>query len=684
LNRITGKAYSVQTCQNGQLPAGTAVVSYTYDVGQDTKGLLSSVSDQSGSTSYSYDPLGRVTREQRTISGVSKSVGYDYNLDGSVNVIHYPSGAAVAYTPDSAGRIVSVIDSVNGINYITGATYAPDNSIAGFVNGNSGTFAGITNAFTYNVRLQPVNVSAVTPGQQKVISLGYDFHLGNGTSGSDNGNVYGFSNGKDPDRSRTFNYDALNRLTSAQTAGADCSARLADGNTKNWGNNYSYDPWGNLLSKTPTKCGAENQTWSVNTKNRLVNSLDAAGKPITSYAFDAAGNLTNDGGLTYDYDAENRIKGTNGFTYIYDAAGNRVKKTNGTTGTLYWYAAVGVIAETDLTGNNPKEYVFFNGTRIARKDANGQVFYYFSDHLKTASVITDSSGNIKSESDFDPWGVERQVVGSFDNTYKFTGKERDGETGLDYFGARYYSSNIGRFMTPDWAAKAVAVPYANYGNPQSLNLYSYVQNNPTTLGDTDGHTEKQNVAPEVNGPPVIHDNGNNTYTATQVVQTKSAYSVVTLPDGTRGTQQSVVTTTYTATFDSANQIAQGTTPESTTTATVNTYDGSGKQVSSTLIQGPTVELSAKDNRVVGLQDAAKHWWNANVGDSMLALGLATATTGKAMTKAGAPAGPVVAGVGVAIAGVGAVAKVTGTTWQNVAAWGQSMNPCNGDVCIPMP
>jgi hypothetical protein len=239
-------------------------------------------------------------------------------------------------------------------------------------------------------------------------------------------------------------------------------------------------------------------------------------------------------------------------------------------------------------------------------------------------------------------------------------------------------------MTPDWAAKAVAVPYANYGNPQSLNLYSYVQNNPTTLGDTDGHTEKQNVAPEVNGPPVIHDNGNNTYTATQVVQTKSAYSVVTLPDGTRGTQQSVVTTTYTATFDSANQIAQGTTPESTTTATVNTYDGSGKQVSSTLIQGPTVELSAKDNRVVGLQDAAKHWWNANVGDSMLALGLATATTGKAMTKAGAPAGPVVAGVGVAIAGVGAVAKVTGTTWQNVAAWGQSMNPCNGDVCIPMP
>ena len=58
--------------------------------------------------------------------------------------------------------------------------------------------------------------------------------------------------------------------------------------------------------------------------------------------------------------------------------------------------------------------------------------------------------------------------------FKFTGKERDAESGLDMFGARYYGSSMGRFMTPDWAAKPTAVPYAHYGNPQSLNLYSYV------------------------------------------------------------------------------------------------------------------------------------------------------------------------------------------------------------------
>ena len=75
-----------------------------------------------------------------------------------------------------------------------------------------------------------------------------------------------------------------------------------------------------------------------------------------------------------------------------------------------------------------------------------------------------------------------------------TGKERDSESGLDMFGARYYGSSLGRFMTPDWAAKPMSVPYAHFGNPQSLNLYSYVENNPTTVGDPDGHdteAEKQ-------------------------------------------------------------------------------------------------------------------------------------------------------------------------------------------------
>jgi len=74
-------------------------------------------------------------------------------------------------------------------------------------------------------------------------------------------------------------------------------------------------------------------------------------------------------------------------------------------------------------------------------------------------------------------------------SYKFTGKERDSESGLDNFGARYYSSASGRFTVPDWAVKPTAVPYAEFGDPQSLNLYSYVRNNPIARADVDGHCD---------------------------------------------------------------------------------------------------------------------------------------------------------------------------------------------------
>jgi RHS repeat-associated protein len=74
------------------------------------------------------------------------------------------------------------------------------------------------------------------------------------------------------------------------------------------------------------------------------------------------------------------------------------------------------------------------------------------------------------------------------NTVKFTGKYHDTETQLDYFGARYYANAMGRFMSPDWAAKPVTVPYANFGDPQSLNLYGYVENGPVNRIDADGHT----------------------------------------------------------------------------------------------------------------------------------------------------------------------------------------------------
>jgi RHS repeat-associated protein len=83
-----------------------------------------------------------------------------------------------------------------------------------------------------------------------------------------------------------------------------------------------------------------------------------------------------------------------------------------------------------------------------------------------------------------------------------TGKERDSESGLDYFGARYYASDMGRWMSPDWAAKPVAVPYAQFGSPQTLNLYAYVANNPVANRDADGHICIFGIGHCNNDPPL--------------------------------------------------------------------------------------------------------------------------------------------------------------------------------------
>src|SRR5262249_42558064 len=157
----------------------------------------------------------------------------------------YPSTATVAYVYDSAGRALSAVDTGNNINYVTSATYGPDNSLIGFISGQAGAFAGITNKLQYNQRLQLCRITALTPGTLptsctdpnhtgNVLDLGYNLNLGL----ADNGNVLSTTNYKDSTRSQTFTYDALNRLTSAQNTGTDCGVTTLNNKTKFWGNNY--------------------------------------------------------------------------------------------------------------------------------------------------------------------------------------------------------------------------------------------------------------------------------------------------------------------------------------------------------------------------------------------------------------------------------------------------------------
>jgi RHS repeat-associated protein len=141
-------------------------------------------------------------------------------------------------------------------------------------------------------------------------------------------------------------------------------------------------------------------------------------------------------------------------------------------------------ATSGATGQN-MVVQHYSGRGISYPQTNT---YYHQDHLGSARLTTTTGGWPNWSGTFLPFGQEwnpQLIV----NHYKFTGKERDSESTLDNFGARYYSSSLGRFVSADWSTIPTPVPYANFTNPQTLNLYGYVKNNPLSSTDPDGHCD---------------------------------------------------------------------------------------------------------------------------------------------------------------------------------------------------
>jgi RHS repeat-associated protein len=476
LHRVTKKDYLPHTYNPPACPITTPVVSYTYDSGTNAKGHLTQMTDQAGTATYTYEMLGRLATETRSIAGVSKSIGYTYDLRGSVRTLTYPSGRVVTFTPDSAGRFVSAVDS-NGTNYVTSASYNPDGSLKNLVNGST---PALSSTFQYNSRLQLCRITALTSGTVpnscidsqhigNIMDRSYDFHAGNGMSGSgsDNGNVMAITNYRDANRSQSFTYDALNRLSSGWSA--------ANVGNYSWGENYSIDAWGNLqISPMQGKAHGGNFTLSSTVKNQPAG-----------LAYDVAGNMMSYLSGSYLYDQENRIASTAGMSYTYDGNGERALKSNTSTGAAikrFWSVGGNTLAEADGSGNLTAEYVYLRAKRIARIDLPANtVHYYLSDHLGSTSIVATAVGAVEEESDYRPFGTEMTITAPGINELKFTGKRRDGESQLDYFGARYYLNLAGRFTTAD--------PILNSGrpdNPQSWNKYAYVLNDPLALVDPTG------------------------------------------------------------------------------------------------------------------------------------------------------------------------------------------------------
>jgi RHS repeat-associated protein len=267
-----------------------------------------------------------------------------------------------------------------------------------------------------------------------------------------------------------YSYDSLNRLTSALSPTTGLS--------------WSYDSFGNRWQQTATKGSAPQPVASFTTATNRADGV----------CYDAAGNALDDGPCPmygahkYAYDGEEKLisSGYGATTYIYDAEGRRVGKANsGTVSDVYYYDVAGHLA-TEIGANSHSD--IYVGSRHLATYQGTNVFYNHANWLGTESARSDATGALCETISSLPFGDAQQTSGTcLPSPVFLTGKERDAESGLDYFGARYYGSTMGRFMSPDWASNPQAVPYATYANPQSLNLYNYMRNNPLSGVDADGH-----------------------------------------------------------------------------------------------------------------------------------------------------------------------------------------------------
>lgn len=311
-----------------------------------------------------------------------------------------------------------------------------------------------------NKRWQATEIAVGTSGaDSSVLRLVYNY----GTT-NNNGNVRSqviTVPGLTP-ITQSYSYDHVNRLTMADENGG-----------ASWRQTFSYDQYGNrsfVTGQTTSTLSGPNPT--INTSNNRIAANQG-------YSYDAAGNLIADAqGHTFGYDAEGRQVSydSGSATFSFDGTGQRVKKVSGAVTTTFVYNVEGQeVAEYD-NSNVP---------------VSGGTTYITADTVGTPRLMTNAQATVKARHDYAPFGEEltpqlsgrssQQQYVVDDLRQKFTGQERDSETGLDYFHARNYASNHGRFTSAD-PLLASGMP----ANPQTWNRYAYVMNSPLNLTDPTG------------------------------------------------------------------------------------------------------------------------------------------------------------------------------------------------------
>ena len=431
LNRLSGKVYP-----------DTTGVTYLYDLAS----RLTSVSDPTGTYGFTFDNMGRLVSTSTQFSFLSgQTFTNNYSYDPASNRIGYiaPDGGTTSYVYDALNRLTDQTNSWAG-HFHFGYDQIGRRVSLGKPN-------GVTTAYSYDSvsRLLSVLHNIGTTSIDGAIYT-YD-SAGNRTAKA---NVL-------TGTTESYTYDPIYQLTQVTQATQETES-------------YSYDAVGNRLSSLLEG------NWQYNASNELTLT------PSLSFTYDNNGSMLtkvdSNGTTLYQWDFENRLtqvtlpKSGGIVSFKYDPFGRRIQKTGPSGTTNYIYDGANFVAEYDAAGIEAAKYA--QGTGIDQPLAmnrSAAIVYYNADGLGSVTSLANGAGSLTNTYVYGSFGQSKSTTGTLFNPFQYTGREREQESQLYYYRARYYDLALGRFTSED------PIRF-----PGGLNFYKYVRNRPQSMGDPFG------------------------------------------------------------------------------------------------------------------------------------------------------------------------------------------------------
>lgn len=415
-------------------------VAFTFDYDRHNRLVAKSANADRISFDYGMQPFGVQTAQSYQASALINELFYTYNSDGTVQAVQNEQDGyinSVNYKYDKTGKVLSVQDP---FSFSTSYSY----------DGN-----------------RVCNVSIDGTEQ----SFQYEYYP--------SGKVKSITYPEGSGLKTLFEYDGLARVKEV--------VNLKDGQVLS-GFAYTYDSNGNIVTVTDA---TGTTTYGYDKLNRLISVNGPRGNAV--YTYDSRGNRKTDkSSLTtvkddvyYEYNVWNQLEHVKDAVYsvdfTYDSIGLRTKKTTADETIRYHYNTGGkVIAESDADNMLIAHYAWGPDRLLMKKEADGSKYYYLYNGHGDVVQIVDINGNVVNQYQYDEWGNITDQTEMIQNSFKYAGEQYDDETGLYYLRARYYDPSVGRFINKDTYEGDIT-------NPLSLNLYTYVVNNPLIYVDPSGN-----------------------------------------------------------------------------------------------------------------------------------------------------------------------------------------------------